>query len=109
MAKQSKVAQAYERCAVARKALSDSGARCIEATEDKCGILWERWIVGPEITSVILYSTPDWWNVFSPLTASTSIAGTLEAIERLAKGEQFITMDEAFAETERMGTHRLTR
>jgi hypothetical protein len=83
--KLSKVAEAYQRCYIAREALRQSGARCMEVTEDKCGIVWERYIVGPNGTSVILYATPHWWDVFSPITSDTTNDGTIAAIKALAQ------------------------
>lgn len=43
--KLSKVAQAYERSRPAREALRAIDAVCMEVTEDKAGIVWERWYV----------------------------------------------------------------
>ena len=81
--KLSKVAQAYERSKPARDALHSAGARCMEVTEDKCGIVWERYIGGPHGTSIILFATPSWWNVFSPITDDPTIAGTVASIKAL--------------------------
>ncbi len=89
--KQTKVMAAYEKCAPARKALQDIGARCMEVTEDKCGILWERYFLveatradnTTKATNIILYATPDWWDVFVPLTKDTTVSGTLAAIAAL--------------------------
>lgn len=82
--KLSKVAQAYERSKIGRNALIAAGARSMEVTEDKCGIVWERFIVGPNGTSVVLFATPSWWEVFSPLTTDATNDGTIAAINALA-------------------------
>lgn len=84
--KLSKVAQAYERCQPARSELAKI-ARCMETTEDKqYGILWERWCIIREsdCVSVVLYATPDMWDVFSPVTTENSTGATIAAIKALA-------------------------
>lgn len=84
--KLSKVAQAYERCQLARSELAKI-ARCMETTEDKqYGILWERWcIIGEtDCVSVVLYATPDMWDVFAPVTRENDTAATIAAIKALA-------------------------
>lgn len=79
------VSKAYECSKVARYALIEAGARSMECTEDKAGIVWERFIIGPNGTSAILYATPDWWDVFVPLTVDMTIGGTIAAIKALAQ------------------------
>lgn len=84
--KLSKVAQAYERCQLARAELGKI-ARCMETTEDKqFGILWERWCIVREsdCVSIVLYATPDMWDVFAPVTRENSTAVTIAAIRALA-------------------------
>lgn len=81
--KLSKVAEAYERCHEGRDQLIESGYRCMEVTEDKCGILWERWIT-PNGISVILFATPHSWDIFSPLSHSPRNDITFNEIKRLA-------------------------
>jgi hypothetical protein len=83
--KLSKVAQAYERCKPARDALHSVG-RCMETTEDKCGIVWERWVIvrDSDCVSVLLYATADGWDVFAPLSRDATIDGTVAAIKALA-------------------------
>lgn len=89
--KLSPVAQAYERCKVARLALREIDARCMEVTENKAGILWERWIIDttaatgkPGHVSVILMATPHWWDVYAPVTRDRDINATIAAIKALA-------------------------
>lgn len=92
--KLSPVQEAYICCKPARDVLVSMDARCMEATEDKAGILWERWIVEttPPLTSpgrhvqVILFATPDWWEVFTPVTEDRSIEGTLKSLRVLKEG-----------------------
>lgn len=85
--KLSKVAQAYKRSEAARKALHDVGARCMEVTEDKAGIVWERYSLATATTflNLVLFATLDWWDVFTPLTSDTTIDGTITAIKALQK------------------------
>ena len=82
----SKIAQAYERCKPARDALREIDARCMESTEDKTGILWERYVVfisDDKHINVTLLSTPDWWDVFTPITNDMRTDGTVAAIKAL--------------------------
>ena len=90
--KRSPVTAAYVRCEAAHKALREIDARCMETTEDKCGIVWERWIISTPPTvvqgshvSLILFATPSWWDIFVPLTKDGSIDGTVAALKELAK------------------------
>lgn len=81
----SKIAQAYERCKLARKALHKY-ATCMEVTEDKCGIVWERWSIetADGFRSLILFATPVWYDVFSPLTTDMRDEAVPEAIAAMA-------------------------
>lgn len=79
----SKVSDAYGRCKIARNTLSEIGARPMECTEDKCGIVWERWLL-PNGTSAILYATPHGWDVFTPVTQDNAIEATVAAIKEAA-------------------------
>lgn len=72
-----KVAQAYERAKPIRDTLFKIG-QCMEVTEDKAGILWERWIVGKR--SVILFATPHWCDVYRPMTDDMSWNGVIAAL-----------------------------
>ena len=88
--KLSKVAQAYERCKEARKALMDLDTRVMETTEDKCGIVWERHLLargpmGADAISVILMATPSWWDIYCPVSVSTKTADTIEALKALTR------------------------
>ena len=82
--KLSKVAQAYERCKIARKALREH-ACSMEVTEDKCGIVWERWciVVDGRSMSLILFATPSWYEVFRPLTDDQRNEAIPEALAAL--------------------------
>lgn len=85
--KTSKVAEAYTRCEPARKAIAEAHCRCMEVTEDKCGILWERWIT-PHGKSMILFATPHYWDVFAPLSDDATIAGMIDAIRAVCGPNQ---------------------
>lgn len=78
-----KVAQAYERSKVAREALFDANCRAMECTEDKCGIVWERFVT-PAGVSLILFATPSWWDVYAPLSPSNLTDETVAAIKSKA-------------------------
>ena len=88
----SKVAQAYTRCKPARDALTAVGAVCMEVTEDKSGIVWERWYVQTSlptevqqrVVNVIVFATPSWWDVFVPINAGNEVEATVAAIKALA-------------------------
>jgi hypothetical protein len=79
--RKTKVAEAYDRAKPVRDHLCQIG-RCMEVTEDKCGILWERWLVGQ--TQIVLFSTPSWTEVFAPVTHDMTWDGTIKALEALA-------------------------
>lgn len=61
-------------------------------TEDKAGIVWERWYVQTSkptepqqrIVNVVVFATASWWDVFVPIDASNEIAATVAAIKALA-------------------------
>jgi len=80
-ARVSPVAQAYASSKPGREALFEIG-RAMECTEDKCGIVWERFVVGGE--SLILVATPHWWDVYAPLTSDGEIAAVVAAIKARA-------------------------
>jgi hypothetical protein len=81
--KLTKIQEAYQRAEMLRRSLGKLG-RCMEATEDKkYGILWERWLVGA--TSIVVFSTPSWTEVFKPLTEDMTWDGTIAALQALAK------------------------
>lgn len=101
--KSSQIQKAYERCQSARDALNglrrEGIANCMEVVEDKCGIVCERWYVARQpdydesgkcvryglAINLVLYSTPDWWDVFSPLTQDPEIDAMIAAIKALVK------------------------
>lgn len=76
------VQQAYERCKPGRAALLEV-AQCMECTEDKCGIVWERFVFRAG-ESVILFATPHWWDVFVPLCSDGRITAVVDAIKQRA-------------------------
>ena len=87
----SKISQAYAKCQPARDALHEMDAVCMERTEDKAGIVWERWYVQTSlptevqqrVVNVIVFATPTWWDVFTPISDSGEIAATIAAIKAL--------------------------
>lgn len=80
------ITEAYIRCEVARNFLRDLPARCMEATEDKAGILWERWVVvkdGPDrntCMNLYLYATPHGWDISLTASADNDTDATFAAI-----------------------------
>lgn len=84
MRQPSEVTKAYERSKHGREALVAVGGRCMEATEDKAGIVWERWLL-PNGTSAVLFATPHWWDVFTPATTENTINATVDAIKAAAE------------------------
>jgi hypothetical protein len=78
----SKVAEAYARAKTVRDRLHKIG-RCMEVTEDKAGILWERWLIGK--TQIVLMSTPHWAEVFKPLSNAVEWDDTIAALDALAE------------------------
>ena len=81
------VTKAYERCKDGRSALAKLDARCMECTEDKAGIVWERWLL-PNGRSAILFATPHWWDVFVPVSPENSVSATVAALGVAAQGNE---------------------
>lgn len=87
-----KVAEAYARIKPAHDALREMDAVCMEVTEDKAGIVWERWYVQvskptevqQRVVNLIVFATPHWWDVFAPVSPSGEISATVAAIKALA-------------------------
>lgn len=75
--------EAYERCKDMRAALTNMQARCIEVTEDHCGILWERWVL-PSGKSAVLWATPHGWDIFLPADESNSTGAAIAAVKLAA-------------------------
>lgn len=75
--------EAYARCEAMRRALNDMHARCMEVTEDKYGILWERWLL-PNGKSAVLWATPHGWDVFLPADDGNNIEAAIAAVKRAA-------------------------
>jgi hypothetical protein len=78
----SKVAEAYTRAGIVRDHLHKIG-RCMEVTEDKAGILWERWLIGK--TQIVLMATPNWAEVFKPVSNAVEWDDTIAALDALAE------------------------
>jgi hypothetical protein len=87
-----KLQEAYAKCKPARDALHEADAVLMECTEDKAGIVWERWYIQTsdplcqqqEVINVVVFATPTWWDVFVPIVRSQQTADTLAAIKALA-------------------------
>lgn len=61
------------------------GGRCMEQTCDRAGIVWERWLL-PNGSSVILFGTPHWRDVFVSVAPRASLwTQTLEALDIAAR------------------------
>lgn len=86
---------AYKRCETARNALrSLPDVRLMESTEDKSGILWERWIavrdaqydesgklIRPGATrNIYLHATPHTWDISTTISTDDSTDATLRAL-----------------------------
>lgn len=82
-----RLTKAYERSDALRQLLLEVGGVCREVTEDKAGILWERWVL-PSGTSAILFATPSWWDVFLPAHDGISIDDTFMAVRAAATRER---------------------
>lgn len=80
-----KIQEAYKVAKQARTVLIEIGAQRMEVTDDKSGIVWERWIVygDKSFTSVILFATPLYWDIFVPLLRTNSHTATLDALRNL--------------------------
>lgn len=76
--------EAYARCETMRRALSDMQARCMEVTEDRYGILWERWLL-PNGKSAVLWATPHGWDIFLPANDGNSTDEAIKAVVRAAQ------------------------
>jgi len=91
------VAQAYQRSKVVRDALVHMGAKCMEVTEDKCGIVWERWVITTSDPasmhghhmSLIVFATPSWWDVFRPVSAASDVEQTIKQLKRLPENASY--------------------
>jgi hypothetical protein len=77
----SKIQEAYARAKTVRDRLHKI-ARCMEVTEDKAGILWERWLVGE--TQVVLMATPHWVEIFKPVSNAPEWDDTFAALDKIA-------------------------
>lgn len=83
--KRSALQEAYERVREAREHLRGLDARCMETTEDKCGILWERWLL-PNFRNVYLYATPHGWDLSVTASLSQKTQDTFVAITQWSTG-----------------------
>ena len=75
------VAEAYERCKEVRNVMYELNGRQMECTEDKAGIVWERFLM-PWGESVILVATPHWWDLFAPVSPSANAEDTFRALRK---------------------------
>jgi hypothetical protein len=75
--------EAYSRCEAMRRVLNDMQARCMEVTEDRCGILWERWVL-PNGKNAVLWATPHGWDVFLPADDGINADAAIAAVKRAA-------------------------
>ncbi len=82
-AQRTPLAQAYERSKAGREALFAADCRPMECTEDKCGIVWERFIT-PDGRSLVIIATPHWWDVYAPVHDGNDLAATIAAIKSAA-------------------------
>lgn len=80
--KKTLIQEAYVRCTVMRSELTAMNARCAEVTEDKDGILWERWIL-PNGRHAVLWATPHTWDMFVSATSSLLTADVIAAVRRV--------------------------
>jgi hypothetical protein len=80
--KLSALQEAYRRAKPARDHLRSLGGRCMESTEDKCGILWERWcfVGNMSCRNVYLYATPHGWDLSLTADTSNDVEATLAAV-----------------------------
>lgn len=90
--KLSPVAEAYQRSKAGREALLRT-CRAMECTEDKCGIVWERFVTRAGV-SLILVATPHWWDVYAPVTELGTTSATLDKILELAARQRSDDMHE---------------
>jgi len=81
-----KVQAAYTRAKPVRDELARIG-RCVEVTEDKCGIVWERWLVGS--SQVVVFATRGYVEVFTPMTDATSWEDTIKELRNFAASVDF--------------------
>jgi hypothetical protein len=90
--KLSQVALAYQRSQPAREALQAVDAVRMECVEDKSGVVVERWYaqtslpteLQQRVVNVVIFATPHWWEVFTPITQCAETAATVAAIKALA-------------------------
>jgi hypothetical protein len=78
----SKISQAYEKGREGFKALHAVG-RSAHCTEDRVGVVWERFAL-PNGEEAVIVATPSWWDVFVPLTAELTGSKATEAIAERA-------------------------
>jgi hypothetical protein len=87
------VQAAAARADVGMKMLREFGFERMEVTQDKAGIEWQRWVkIFPPtdlgsggFCELILWATPDGWNVYEPVTYENSVEATRRGIERALK------------------------
>lgn len=76
--KRTKIMDAYAFAKPVRDVLHEQ-CRCMEVTEDKAGIVWERWLT-PAGVSLVFFGTPTWCDVFAPFSHEMGSAKWLEEL-----------------------------
>ena len=78
-----RIQEAYARRKQVFVELLELGATCMECTEDKAGIVWERFML-PNGIPVVVVSTPHWWNIFTEVCSSNMTDHTIDMLRTLA-------------------------
>lgn len=79
-----KIRAVQKRLQPAFSAIMDSGGQCMEQVLDReNGILTERWLM-PNGTSLIVYGTPLFCDVFVSISGGASWQDTIDGIKRAA-------------------------
>ena len=90
--KQTALQEAYARASVGREMLrrvaGPDNYRIMEQVDDKCGVHIERWILATAgdwkntVTQVLLWATPQGWDVFIESTRQNSLEATEKALRQ---------------------------
>jgi hypothetical protein len=89
--KLSAVQEAWGRAQEGCKMLRELGFREMEVSQEKCGIVWARWILPFEkggILNVVLFATPRGYDIFEAVTYENSgprWASTAPAVRRCSR------------------------
>ena len=83
--KLSPVARAYQRSQQPRQILNRV-AQPMECTEDKCGIVWERWhLATADRPQIIMFATPSYYEVFRQMSNEKRIDEYMKELDDLGK------------------------